>query len=193
MRSWCLSFEMLWWYFVPTSQLNYKFLFSCVILNEYPLPMMLFLLEASHWMPFSVARRRFQLGIQSLLAGRKFKWRADQYFEWLCVALLFSPDNICISFAPPDDFKLALLTLELEYTKARTNRNEEVSSLFCLWCKYLVLGQCNLICMSLVSQLDAVVLAQQLRRRFLDQVCHSQLTLFLWVGFIPLILSVNWI
>uniref|UniRef100_A0A0E0PQ17 Vesicle-fusing ATPase n=1 Tax=Oryza rufipogon TaxID=4529 RepID=A0A0E0PQ17_ORYRU len=67
-------------------------------------------------------------------------------------------DSITVrSFAPPDDFKLALLTLELEYTKARANRNEE----------------CNLICMSLVSQLDAVVLAQQLRRRFLDQVMTS--------------------
>uniref|UniRef100_A0A0E0L4Q8 Vesicle-fusing ATPase n=1 Tax=Oryza punctata TaxID=4537 RepID=A0A0E0L4Q8_ORYPU len=67
-------------------------------------------------------------------------------------------DSIAVSsFTPPEDFKLALLTLELEYTKARANRNEE----------------CNLICMSLVSQLDAVVLAQQLRRRFLDQVMTS--------------------
>ncbi|AQK87874.1 Vesicle-fusing ATPase-like [Zea mays] len=53
-------------------------------------------------------------------------------------------DSVTVSsFVPPDDFKLALLTLELEYAKARANRNDE---------------------------LDAVVLAQQLRKRFLDQV-----------------------
>ncbi|OAY82158.1 Vesicle-fusing ATPase [Ananas comosus] len=46
-------------------------------------------------------------------------------------------------FVPPDDFKLALLTLELEFVKGKSNRTEE---------------------------LDAVVLAQQLRKRFLDQV-----------------------
>jgi vesicle-fusing ATPase len=56
-------------------------------------------------------------------------------------------DSVTVSsFAPPDDFKLALLTLELEYAKARANRNDE---------------------------LDAVVLAQQLRKRFLDQVMTS--------------------
>ncbi|EMS60339.1 Vesicle-fusing ATPase [Triticum urartu] len=56
-------------------------------------------------------------------------------------------DSITVSsFAPPDDFKLALLTLELEYTKARSNRAED---------------------------LDAVLLAQQLRKRFLDQVMTS--------------------
>ncbi|KAG1367803.1 Vesicle-fusing ATPase [Cocos nucifera] len=46
-------------------------------------------------------------------------------------------------FVPPDNFKLALLTLELEFVKGKTNRTE---------------------------QLDAVVLAQQLRKRFIDQV-----------------------
>ena len=49
------------------------------------------------------------------------------------------------SFAPPDDFKLALLTLELEYAKARANRNDEVSY-NCSWCRsYFVLDQCGLM------------------------------------------------
>ncbi|XP_008792269.1 vesicle-fusing ATPase-like [Phoenix dactylifera] len=53
-------------------------------------------------------------------------------------------DSICVSrFVPPDNFKLALLTLELDFVKGKTNRTE---------------------------QLDAVVLAQQLRKRFIDQV-----------------------
>ncbi|XP_020106063.1 vesicle-fusing ATPase-like [Ananas comosus] len=53
-------------------------------------------------------------------------------------------DSVSVSsFVPPDDFKLALLTLELEFVKGKSNRTEE---------------------------LDAVVLAQQLRKRFLDQV-----------------------
>jgi hypothetical protein len=38
----------------------------------------------------------------------------------------------------------------------------------------LVLDQCGLM-LYLGSQLDAVVLAQQLRKRFLDQVWHNQL------------------
>lgn len=41
-----------------------------------------------------------------------------------------------------------------------------------------MLDQCGLICMTLFSQLDAVVLTQQLRKRFLDQVWHNQLALF---------------
>nr|XP_010915893.1 vesicle-fusing ATPase [Elaeis guineensis]XP_029120193.1 vesicle-fusing ATPase [Elaeis guineensis] len=53
-------------------------------------------------------------------------------------------DSISVSrFVPPDNFKLALLTLELEFVKGKTNRTD---------------------------QLDAVVLAQQLRKRFIDQV-----------------------
>ncbi|KAJ0979968.1 hypothetical protein J5N97_015442 [Dioscorea zingiberensis] len=53
-------------------------------------------------------------------------------------------DSISFSrFIPPDNFNLALLTLELEFVKGKTNRNE---------------------------QLDAVVLAQQIRKRFLNQV-----------------------
>ncbi|GJN14956.1 hypothetical protein PR202_gb01836 [Eleusine coracana subsp. coracana] len=57
-------------------------------------------------------------------------------------------DSVTVSsFVPPDDFKLALLTLELEYAKARANRTDE---------------------------LDAVVLAQQLRKRFLDQVINQK-------------------
>ncbi|AQK53951.1 Vesicle-fusing ATPase [Zea mays] len=56
-------------------------------------------------------------------------------------------DSVTVSsFVPPDDFKLALLTLDLDYAKARANRNDE---------------------------LDAVVLAQQLRKRFLNQVMTS--------------------
>lgn len=52
-------------------------------------------------------------------------------------------DQISVSrFIPPDDFNLALLTLELEFVK-KSSRNE---------------------------QLDAVVLAQQIRKRFADQV-----------------------
>ncbi|XP_020106126.1 vesicle-fusing ATPase-like [Ananas comosus] len=47
------------------------------------------------------------------------------------------------SFVPPDNFNLAFLTLELEFVKGRANRTE---------------------------QLDAVLLAQQLRKRFTDQV-----------------------
>uniref|UniRef100_A0A1D1Z157 Vesicle-fusing ATPase n=1 Tax=Anthurium amnicola TaxID=1678845 RepID=A0A1D1Z157_9ARAE len=53
-------------------------------------------------------------------------------------------DTISVSrFVLPDNFKLALLTLELDFAKGKTNRTE---------------------------QLDAVILAQQLRKRFIDQV-----------------------
>ncbi|GJM93151.1 hypothetical protein PR202_ga09681 [Eleusine coracana subsp. coracana] len=55
-------------------------------------------------------------------------------------------DSVTVSsFVPPDDFKLALLTLELSFVKAKANP----------------------------EQLDAVLLAQQLRKRFLDQVMTS--------------------
>ncbi|XP_020703792.2 vesicle-fusing ATPase-like [Dendrobium catenatum] len=46
-------------------------------------------------------------------------------------------------FFPPPNFSLALLTLELDYVKAKANRNEE---------------------------LDAVVLAQHLQKKFSNQV-----------------------
>ncbi|PKA65358.1 Vesicle-fusing ATPase [Apostasia shenzhenica] len=53
-------------------------------------------------------------------------------------------DQISVApFVPPEDFSLALLTLELDYVKAKTNRNE---------------------------QLDAVILAQHLRKKFVNQV-----------------------
>ncbi|KAK8950576.1 Vesicle-fusing ATPase [Platanthera guangdongensis] len=48
-----------------------------------------------------------------------------------------------VTFFPPEDFALALLTLELDYVKAKTNRNE---------------------------QLDAIILAQHIRRKFATQV-----------------------
>ncbi|MQM22032.1 hypothetical protein Taro_055079, partial [Colocasia esculenta] len=48
-----------------------------------------------------------------------------------------------IRFIPPDNFKLALLTLELDFSKSKTNKSE---------------------------QIDAAILSQQLRRRFIDQV-----------------------
>ncbi|XP_020575012.1 vesicle-fusing ATPase-like, partial [Phalaenopsis equestris] len=48
-----------------------------------------------------------------------------------------------ITFFPPSCFSLALLTLELDNVKAKANRNEE---------------------------LDAVVLAQHLRKKFVNQV-----------------------
>ncbi|XP_077229727.1 AAA-type ATPase family protein [Tasmannia lanceolata] len=52
-------------------------------------------------------------------------------------------DTVSVSrFVPPDNFKLAVLTLELEFVKAK-GKNE---------------------------QIDAVILAQQLRKRFIDQV-----------------------
>ncbi|OAY80048.1 Vesicle-fusing ATPase [Ananas comosus] len=51
--------------------------------------------------------------------------------------------HILFVFVPPDNFNLAFLTLELEFVKGRANRTE---------------------------QLDAVLLAQQLRKRFTDQV-----------------------
>ncbi|KAH7676371.1 vesicle-fusing ATPase protein [Dioscorea alata] len=53
-------------------------------------------------------------------------------------------DSISISrFIPPDNFNLALLTLEIEFVKGKVTRNE---------------------------QLDAIVLAQQIRKRFVNQV-----------------------
>ncbi|XP_078427613.1 AAA-type ATPase family protein [Wolffia australiana] len=55
-----------------------------------------------------------------------------------------SGDQISVTrFSLPENFKLAVLTLELDFAKAKANKNE---------------------------QLDAVLLAQQLRRRFVDQV-----------------------
>ncbi|CAL9039654.1 vesicle-fusing ATPase-like [Musa acuminata AAA Group] len=54
-----------------------------------------------------------------------------------------SGDQISVSrFLPPDNFKLAMLTLELDFVKGRTNKTE---------------------------QLDAVLLAQQLQKKFIDQ------------------------
>lgn len=137
----CFNFKKLWcgieWSFDdivcwPSYGIT-LFFFSCVILNEYPLPMTLLLLDASRWILFSVGRQRFQLGIPLVLAGRKFTVHWNQYFLWFYIALLFAVIIFLSSFVPPDDFKLALLTLELEYAKARANRNEEVSSLVCLW------------------------------------------------------------
>ncbi|RRT70806.1 hypothetical protein BHE74_00056043, partial [Ensete ventricosum] len=52
-------------------------------------------------------------------------------------------------FVPPDNFKLALLTLELDFVKGKTNRTE---------------------------QLDAVLLAQQLQKKFIEQVRHQQVS-----------------
>ncbi|RLM93965.1 hypothetical protein C2845_PM08G25320 [Panicum miliaceum] len=61
----------------------------------------------------------------------------------LWLAKVSAGDSVTVSsFVPPDDFKLALLTMELSYVKAKANQ----------------------------EQLDAVLLAQQLRKRFLDQV-----------------------
>ncbi|XP_020596955.1 vesicle-fusing ATPase-like, partial [Phalaenopsis equestris] len=56
-----------------------------------------------------------------------------------------------ITFFPPSCFSLALLTLELDNVKAKANRNEE---------------------------LDAVVLAQHLRKKFVNQVLFSLVAMF---------------
>ncbi|CAD5179460.1 unnamed protein product [Musa acuminata subsp. malaccensis] len=58
-----------------------------------------------------------------------------------CAALLV----YAFRFVPPDEFKLALLTLELDFVKEKTNRTE---------------------------QLDAVLIAPQLQKRFIDQMTH---------------------
>ncbi|CAL9121992.1 unnamed protein product [Musa textilis] len=63
-----------------------------------------------------------------------------------CAALLV----YAFRFVPPDKFKLALLTLELDFVKGKTNQNE---------------------------QLDAVLIARQLQKKFIDQVTHQ--TIFL--------------
>ncbi|WOL11103.1 vesicle-fusing ATPase [Canna indica] len=55
-----------------------------------------------------------------------------------------SGDQISVRvFLPPDNFKLALLRLELDFVKGKTNRTE---------------------------QLDAVLLGQQLQKKFIDQI-----------------------
>jgi vesicle-fusing ATPase len=77
-----------------------------------------------------------------------------------------------LSFVPPDDFKLALLTLELSFVKAKPNP-EQVHPL---------LDMIEVVIYNFLSimyymhefnlQLDAVLLAKQLQKRFLDQVHH---------------------
>ncbi|WOL14637.1 vesicle-fusing ATPase [Canna indica] len=66
-------------------------------------------------------------------------------------------DQISVSrFVPPDDFKLALLTLELDFVKGKTNRTE---------------------------QLDALILGKQLQKKFIDQVMTTgQKVLFEFCG-----------
>jgi vesicle-fusing ATPase len=81
-------------------------------------------------------------------------------------------DNFVLSFVPPDDFKLALLTLELSFVKAKPNP-EQVHPL---------LHMIEVVIYNFLSimyymhefnlQLDAVLLAKQLQKRFLDQVHH---------------------
>ncbi|URE27887.1 hypothetical protein MUK42_06018 [Musa troglodytarum] len=68
-----------------------------------------------------------------------------------------SGDQISVSrFVPPDNFKLALLTLELDFVKGKTNRTE---------------------------QLDAVLLSQQLQKKFIDQIMTTgQKVLFEYCG-----------
>ncbi|KAH0466787.1 hypothetical protein IEQ34_004025 [Dendrobium chrysotoxum] len=76
------------------------------------------------------------------------------HFLYLCVRI--SHYEISFRFFPPASFSLALLTLELDYVKAKANRNEE---------------------------LDAVVLAQHLQKKFSNQVMTTgQKVLFEFLG-----------
>nr|CAB3474235.1 unnamed protein product [Digitaria exilis] len=68
-----------------------------------------------------------------------------RYPQSVSLVLIYFVDSV-LSFVPPEDFKLALLTLELSFVKAKANE----------------------------EQLDAVLLAQQLRKRFLDQVINQK-------------------
>lgn len=71
------------------------------------------------------AMLKFLLVIRYLLAGIG---AVVLYFVNFCSRIFFSFFNghFVFSFVPPDDFKLALLTLELEFVKGKSSRTEEV-------------------------------------------------------------------
>ena len=143
--------------------------------------MTLLLLEASPWMSFSFERERFQFGILLLLEGRMFN-RAFNFFSLTLYCFTIAWIIFLSSFAPLDDWKLALLLLEQQYTKARSNRAKDVSSLDCLWILFrLCIIYCSLTWISLALHLGSLLLSQQLQKRFLDEVWCIQLALCLWV------------
>jgi hypothetical protein len=75
----------------------------------------------------SVVRQRFQLAILLQSAGSDLNNSSKPtLFTVLCTVIYL--DNFVLSFVPPDDFKLALLTLELSFVKAKANQ-EQVHSL----------------------------------------------------------------
>ncbi|KAL6977744.1 vesicle-fusing ATPase [Sarracenia purpurea var. burkii] len=100
-------------------------------------------------------------------------------------------------FIPPDDFNLALLTLELEFVKKRTKDEQVLDPPFLdaysAPLKHFILAPHSIgmpdLCLGInsvlndscaiapgkslnvfVSQVDAVLLAEQIRKRFINQV-----------------------
>lgn len=77
-------------------------------------------------MPFNGAKLKSQLAILFLLPGN-----TPFIHHSTCISILFI-FQLCLkifisfSFVPPENFNLAVLTLELEFVK-KGNRNEEVS------------------------------------------------------------------
>jgi hypothetical protein len=137
--------------------------------------------DALPWMPFSGGKQKFQLGILLLWAGRIFYYPLKLIFDPLKLifddVMPYYSRWILSSFAPPDDFKLALLTLELDYAKARANRNDEVGYVGHFgwdfhW--FFLSMRSHMRYLFFLFQLDAIMLAKQLQKRFLDQVWHNE-------------------
>ena len=110
-------------FFFINSSICYAIMRS--ILNEVVLLMKAFEMVILLWMPFNVAIQKFLRVTQYLSAGS-----ASSFLECLIQFIHLLPKCYLVTshfrFVPPDNFKLALLTLELEFVKGKTNRTEQV-------------------------------------------------------------------
>ena len=157
-------------YYILILLRNYTIFLSCFILNEYLLPTMLLLWGASPWMPFSGDRRRFRLGIPSLLAGRMFNCQLKSFLFILC-GLTVVANNVSVQFCSSWWFQAGIAHIRawVYQGKIQPSWGCKFVGLFMVRVS-IMLCQCGLTCMNVVLQLDAVLLAQQLRKRFMDQV-----------------------
>ena len=166
----------LLWYYVLTFLWSDSCLFSSVILNDAPLPMMLFQLDALPWMPFSVVRQKFQLGILLPWTGKKFNYPLNFYLMTRCLIFCVG----FMQFRPSRWFQVGIADTRAWICQGKSQQKwwgwcawlfDEISLFFYQW------GHICII-LFLHFQLDAVVLAQQLRKRFLDQVQHYELACY---------------
>lgn len=99
-------------------------------LNLKILPMRAFLMAILLLMQSNGAMLEFQLGTRYLWAGRAFGPQSILDSCWCMFSLQFcdSYGGIVLRFIPPDNFNLALLTVELEFVKKGT-KDEQVPPL----------------------------------------------------------------